>query len=81
MTSQLTLGELLGRYQAEHPDGVKESSTRSTEKIHTAHLLRIIDRQTAVGAVTTETLQGYVNARAREKGRRAASTTGRSNEG
>jgi integrase len=69
LKSPLTLGELLARYQAEHPDGVKESSTRSTEKIHIAHLLRIIDRQTAVGAVTTETLQGYVNARAREKGR------------
>ncbi len=69
LKSPLTLGELLGRYQAEHPDGVKESSTRSTEKIHIAHLLRIIDRQTVVGVVTTETLQGYVNARAREKGR------------
>jgi integrase len=69
LKSPLTLGELLRRYQSEHPDGVKETSTRSTEKIHIAHLLRIIDRQTAVGAVTTETLQGYVNARAREKGR------------
>ncbi len=49
----LTLGELLGRYQAEHPEGVKESSTPSTEKIHMAHLLRIVDRQTAVGVVTT----------------------------
>jgi integrase len=69
LKAPLTLGELLRRYQAEHPDGVKESSTRSTESIHIAHLLRIIDRQTAVGAVTTETLQGYVNARALEKGR------------
>jgi integrase len=69
LKSPLTLGELLRRYQVEHPDGVKESSTRSTEKIHIGHLLRIIDRQTAVGGVTTETLQGYVNARAREKGR------------
>src|SRR3954447_17682104 len=34
----LTLGELFRRYQAEHPEGVKESSTRSTESIHTAHL-------------------------------------------
>jgi hypothetical protein len=56
LKSPLTLGELLGRYQVEHSDGVKESSTRSTEKIHIAHLLRIIDRQTAMRAVTTETL-------------------------
>jgi len=69
LETPLRFGELLKRYHAEHPDGVKESSTRSTEKIHTAHLLRIIDRQTAVRAVTTETLQGYVNTRAREKGR------------
>lgn len=69
LKSPLTLGELLSRYQAEYPDGVKESSTKSTEKIHIAHLLRIIDRQIAVGAVTTDPLQGYVNARAREKGR------------
>src|SRR6516164_1533348 len=69
LKSLLTLGELLGRYQAEHPDCVKESSTRSIEKIHIGHLRRIIDRQTAVGAVTTETLQGYVTARAWEKGR------------
>jgi hypothetical protein len=69
LKSPLTLGELLGRYQAEHTAGMKESSTRSTEKIHIAHLLRIIDRQIAVGAVTTEALQGYLNARARQKGR------------
>jgi integrase len=65
----LSLGELLKRYHAEHPDGVKESSTRSTESIHIAHLVRLIDSTTTVSAVTTEALQGYVNARAKEKGR------------
>jgi hypothetical protein len=69
LKAPLSLGELLKRYQAEHPDGVKESSTRSTESIHIAHLLRIIDPKTAVRLITTETLQGYVNARASEKGR------------
>jgi hypothetical protein len=69
LNAPLTLGELLGRYQTEHPDGVKESSTRSTEKIHIAHLLRIIEPKTAVRAVAIETLQAYVNARAKEKGR------------
>jgi len=60
---------LLNRYKAEHPDGAKESSTRFTETIHIAHLVRIIDPKTAERAMTTETLQGYVNARAKEKGR------------
>jgi hypothetical protein len=70
LKAPLTLGELLRRYQAEHPEGVKESSTRSTESIHIAHLLRIIDPKTAVGAVAIETLQAYVNARGKEKGQR-----------
>jgi len=69
LKAPLTLGELLKRYQAEHPDGVKESSTRSTESIHIAHLVRLIDSKTTVSAVTTEALQGYVSARATEKGR------------
>jgi integrase len=66
----LNVGELLKRYRSEHPDGVKESSTRPTESIHIAHLLRIIDPKTAMRAVATETLQAYVNARGKEKGRR-----------
>ena len=48
---------------------MKEASTRSTETIHIAHLLRLIDPKTAVRSITTETLQCYVNARAKEKGR------------
>jgi hypothetical protein len=70
LKAPLTVGELLERYQIEHPDGVKESSTRSTESIHIAHLLRIIEPKTAVGAVANETSQAYVNARGKEKGRR-----------
>jgi integrase len=65
----LALGELLNRYLAEHPEGVKELSTRSTESIHIARLLRIIDPKIALSEVTAETLQGYVNARAKERGR------------
>ncbi len=69
LKAPLTLGELLKRYQAEHPSGVKEASTRSTETIHITHLLRLIDPNVAVRSITTETLQCYVNARATEKGR------------
>src|SRR4051794_14908180 len=39
---EVTLADLLNRYQAEQLEGVKECSTRSTESIHIAHLLRII---------------------------------------
>src|SRR5271168_4468075 len=39
LATPLTLGELLKRYETEHPAGVKESSTRSTESIHIAHRL------------------------------------------
>jgi integrase len=66
---QFTLADLLNRYQAEQLEGVKESSTRSTETIHIAHLLRIIGAKTNVQTISTETLEGYVNARAKEKGR------------
>jgi integrase len=69
LKAPLTLRDLLKRYQAEHPEGVKESSTRSTESIHIGNLVRIMGPMTAVRGVTTETLQGYVNARARETGR------------
>jgi hypothetical protein len=44
LKAPLSLGELLKRYRAEHPDGVKESSTRSTESIHIAHLVRLTPR-------------------------------------
>jgi hypothetical protein len=66
LKAPLTLGELLKRDQTEHPDGVKESRTRSTESIHIAHLLRLIDPKTTAQAVTTETLQGYVRQRTSE---------------
>jgi integrase len=69
LEASLTLGELFKRYQAEHPDGVKESSTRSTEAIHITHLLRILGSRIGVRTVTAETLQGYVNARSKERGR------------
>src|SRR5579871_7457 len=61
LKAPLMFGELLKRYQAEHPAGVKEASTRSTETIHLAHLLRLIDPKIDVRSVTTETLQCYVN--------------------
>src|SRR5262245_31074722 len=65
----LSLGAFLERYQKEVPAGSKEGNTRYTEDIHIAHLRRIIGDKTPVGAVTTATLQGYVNERAKGTGR------------
>lgn len=39
----ISLDELLQRYPPEHPAGVKQSSTRSTESIYTTELLRFIE--------------------------------------
>src|SRR5262249_46315650 len=63
------LVELFGRYRGEHPDGVKASTTRSTEAIDVAHLLRLVGAKTAVATITFETLQRHVNSRASEEGR------------
>jgi hypothetical protein len=68
LAEPLRLGELFSRYQAEHPAGVEETTTRSTEVIHISHLLRLIGPKAAVSAITTATLQGYKIARAAEKG-------------
>jgi hypothetical protein len=40
-------------------DRLEESSTRSTKTIHRAHLVRNIDPKSVVGAMTTESLQGW----------------------
>lgn len=66
----LRFGELSNRYyQAEHAARVKEASTRSTETIPIAHLLRHIDPKKFVRSITTEALHGYVKPRSKDKGR------------
>ena len=64
----LTLGDLFKDYGS-LPEGVKESNTRYTECIHMKHLLKIIGGQTLVPAITTNVLQGYVDARSTDAGR------------
>jgi hypothetical protein len=63
-----TLGELFKNYEG-LPDGVKESNTRYTEGVHMKHLLRIIGGQMVLSAITTDVLQGYVDARGKVIGR------------
>jgi len=55
--------EYFRRYR-ERQDG-KEKNTRDTEKIHMAHLERLLS-PTTVQAVTTADLQGYVDKRSQE---------------
>jgi integrase len=70
VAKDLTLGELFGRYQKEVTEGSKDPGTRYTEDIHIAHLLRLIGGESVLPAISTETLQGYVNTRSAETGRR-----------
>lgn len=65
---ELTLGDFFKQYRGDLPEGAKESSTRYTEEIHIAHLLRLIGTATAVRAITTDALQEYVKARSKETG-------------
>jgi integrase len=69
LKAPLSLSEFFRRYHDRKMEG-KEANTRYTEKIHTAHLERLINSRIDVRAIRTETLQGYVDARAMEKNRR-----------
>jgi len=66
----LTLKEFFERYKGKLSDGAKEANTRYIENIHFAHLVRILVARTAVCAISTETLQQYVDTRSREHGRK-----------
>ena len=61
-----TLAELFDDYLTRHPEGAKEETTRCTEKIHIKHMKRILGEKTLLSAITSATLQTYVEARSRE---------------
>ncbi|OWK40950.1 tyrosine-type recombinase/integrase [Fimbriiglobus ruber] len=65
-----TLATLFDRYVAEFPKAAKEPSTRKTEAIHIAHLRRLLDTGLPLVDVTSRTIQGYIDARSQEMGRR-----------
>lgn len=65
----LSLREFFDHYRKHLPATAKEKNTRSTEEIHLAHLERLLGRDTAITAITTEGLQSYVDARSNEKSR------------
>jgi integrase len=63
----LTIEQLFARYEQEMPPGTMKKNSLATILIHKKHLLRILTGRTAVQAVSTTVLQGYINERAREK--------------
>jgi hypothetical protein len=63
----VSLGELFAGYRDNYPKGAKEANTRYTERIHVAHLERLMGRTTKIHTITGKTLQQYVGTRAREK--------------
>lgn len=63
----LTLGDLFDRYESEFTAGAKEEKTRETERLHMAHLRRVLGASTPTGSITSAELQIYVNRRSAEK--------------
>lgn len=66
----LTLGKLFQEYLANLPDGAMESNSLDTARIHMAHFERILGKGFAVRRLSLDDLQGYVQQRGKEKGRR-----------
>jgi integrase len=66
----VTLGQFFKKYKAGLPAGAKEKNTRYIESIHVAHLLRLVGVHTPLSAISAKILQGYVDARSKEKGRK-----------
>jgi integrase len=69
VAESMSLAEVFRRYKDRFTAGAKEANTRYTEKIHMKHLERVIGTRTGIRSITTETLQRYVEERAKDKGR------------
>ncbi|MFO0806595.1 MAG: tyrosine-type recombinase/integrase [Gemmataceae bacterium] len=65
-----TIGEVFDLYRTTLTAGAKEANTLKSEAIHLAHLRRILKSSTPVSQVTTQTIQAYVDRRAKERYRR-----------
>lgn len=63
----MTVGMLFERYESDFTAGAKEEKTRETERLHMAHLKRLLGASTSLASVTSAELQSYVNRRAAEK--------------
>ena len=68
LTASKTLAEVVKAYETETPVGAKAPTTVKTEKIHVAHLLRLLHGTTSIRNIGPAELQAYVNKRAKEQG-------------
>jgi integrase len=65
-----TLGELFKHYEENLLAGTKEKTTRSSEKIHQAHLLKHLKSRTVLRTLTPADIQSYVANRLRDTWRK-----------
>jgi integrase len=63
---RLTLRSLWDEYRESLPPGSKDSLP--TEAVHFRHFFRLLEAVSSVPALTTDDLQGYINARRKEPG-------------
>ena len=66
LAAPLTLHAYFNRYRERETDA-KEKNTRYTENIHMDHFLDVLGKNQKVQEITSETLQRYVDTRAKEK--------------
>ena len=62
-----TLAQLFAGYRDSHPKRAKEENTRYTERIHMAHLERLIGAKTKLRSIAAKNLQDYIATRSQEK--------------
>ena len=70
LPAPLTLSKLFQEYLGHLPDGAMESNSLYTAKIHMAHFERVLGKAFSVRGLSLDDLQGYVQQRGKEKGRR-----------
>ena len=68
LTASKTLAEVVKAYETETPVEAKAATTIKTEKIHVAHLLRLLHGTTSIRNIGTTELQEYANKRLKEQG-------------
>jgi integrase len=68
LTVSKTFAEVAKAYETETPVGAKAATTIRTEKIHIAHLLRLLHGTTSIRNIGPTELQAYINKRAKEQG-------------
>ena len=70
LAPSISLQQLCEDFQKSLPDGALEANTRLTTEIHLRHLQRVLGATCRVRDMNRQTLQGYINTRAKANGRR-----------